>query len=85
MMKACSSTPIPRFCLASSSTRSGTSRRRWATEATRNSRISGLKRSPEHPVLNYHFGKLIADRIVSRGRVALAKAGQPPRLSPDMA
>ena len=50
--------------------------------------LKGLKKSPEHPVLNYHFGKLIAtDR--SRGarakfHLAKALAGRD-QLSPDMA
>jgi hypothetical protein len=50
--------------------------------------LKGLKKTPEHPVLNYHFGKLIAiDR--SRGarakfHLAKALAGRD-QLSPDMA
>ena len=49
--------------------------------------LEGLKKSPEHPVLNFHFGKMIAS---DRGRAVKAKpylktalaAGE--RLSPPM-
>ncbi len=49
---------------------------------------SGLARSPDHPVLNYHFGKLLAaDRTrTARARVYLAKALEGrSQLSPAMA
>ena len=38
--------------------------------------LKGLKKTPEHPVLNYHFGKLIAtDRSRgARAKFHLAKA-----------
>ena len=40
---------------ASSTTPSGPSRKRWAATATpRQSYQSGLRKSPDHPVLNYH-------------------------------
>jgi len=50
--------------------------------------LDGLKRSPDHPVLNYHFGKLIAG---DPGRVIKAKShlskalAARDRLSPTMA
>ena len=49
---------------------------------------TGLARSPDHPVLNYHFGKLLAaDRTrTARARVYLAKALEGrSQLSPAMA
>jgi tetratricopeptide (TPR) repeat protein len=50
--------------------------------------LLGLRKSPEHPVLNYHFGKLIAaDRTRAaraKGHLAKALAGRD-QLSPDMA
>ena len=48
---------------------------------------SGLARSPDHPVLNYHFGKLLAaDRSrTARARIYLAKALEGrSQLSPGM-
>ncbi len=50
--------------------------------------LKGLKKTPEHPVLNYHFGKLIAtDRSRgARAKLHLAKAlAGRDQLSPDMA
>jgi tetratricopeptide (TPR) repeat protein len=50
--------------------------------------LKGLGKSPEHPVLNYHFGKLIAaDRSRgARAKVHLAKAlAGRDQLSPEMA
>jgi hypothetical protein len=48
----------------------------------------GLRKAPEHPMLNFHFGKMIAadNSQVARARLHLKKAlDSRDRLSPPMA
>ena len=56
---------------ASSSTRSARSRRRWAGPSdAEESYTQGLGKSPDHPVLNYHMGKLMAADRARAGKAA---------------
>jgi len=57
------------------------------TNDAEQSYLDGLKKAPEHPVLNFHFGKMIAsdrDRA-AEARSRLKKAIDNGRLSPPMA